>query len=184
MAEQETGPVTNGSGDNGAMAAGSETQVSVLAQYVKDLSVENPSAPAVFQWTEQAQLDVQFNIQVDKIADEVHEVVLKIDVSARSSQGVHFVIDLAYGGLFGLRNVPEEAMGPFFLIEAPRILFPFARQIVAESVSNLGFPPLLLDPVDFTAAYMQQLQAQGGDADAGTETGGGAPVPAETESDA
>ena len=194
MAQQDTGPettpMTNGSGDNGGIAQGGETQVSVLAQYVKDLSVENPSAPAVFQWTEQAQLDVQFNIQVDKIADEVHEVVLKIDVSARSSQGVHFVIDLAYGGLFGLRNVPEEAMGPFFLIEAPRILFPFARQIVAESVSGMGFPPLLLDPVDFTAAYMQQLQAaeaaggETGGTPGGTGAGSETPVPAETESDA
>lgn len=187
MAEQETGPatnsMTNGSGDNGAMAGG-ETQVSVLAQYVKDLSVENPSAPAVFQWTEQAQLDVQFNIQVDKIAEDVHEVVLKIDVSARSSQGVHFVIDLAYGGLFGLRNVPEEAIGPFFLIEAPRILFPFARQVIAESVSGMGFPPLLLDPVDFTAAYMQQLQAAQAAGGAAGGEGGEAPVPAESESDA
>lgn len=174
MAEQETGPVTNGSGD---MAAGGETQVSVLAQYVKDLSAENPSAPAVFQWTEQAQLDVQFNIQADKVADGVHEVVLKIAASARSSEGVHFVVDLAYGGLFGLRNVPEEAMGPFFLIEAPRILFPFARQVIAESVSGMGFPPLLLDPVDFTAAYMQQLQAAQPAGEAASE-------PVKSESDA
>lgn len=173
--------MTNGSGDNNGAAADSETQVSVLAQYVKDLSVENPSAPAVFQWTEQAQLDVQFNIQVDKIADQVHEVVLKIDVSARSSLGVHFVIDLAYGGLFGLRNVPEDALGPFLLIEAPRILFPFARQVIAESVAGMGFPPLLLDPVDFTAAYMSQLQAaQAGGEAAGDESA----VPAKSESDA
>ena len=177
MAEQETGPMTNGSGENSG-----ETQVSVLAQYVKDLSVENPSAPAVFQWTEQAQLDVQFNIQVDRVAEEVHEVALKIDVSARSSQGVHFVIDLAYGGLFGLRNVPEEALGPFLLIEAPRILFPFARQIIAEAVSGMGFPPLLLDPIDFTAAYMQQVQASQAE---GGETGGGeTPAPAEPKADA
>lgn len=184
MAEQETSPVTNGSGDNGAMA-GSEPQVSVLAQYVKDLSAENPSAPAVFQWTEQAQLDVQFNIQVDKIADEVHEIVLKIDVSARSSQGIHFVIDLAYGGLFGLRNVPEEALPPFMLIEAPRLIFPFARQIVADAVSNAGFPPLLLDPIDFAAAYMAQLQAAeqaGGEGESGG--GGEAPAPSDVPSEA
>lgn len=176
MAENETGPVTNGSGENGA---GAEPQISILAQYVKDLSVENPSAPQVYQWTDQASLDVQFNIAVDKVSDEVHEVVLKIDVSARSNQGIHFVVDLSYAGLFGLRNLPEEALGPVLLIEAPRLIFPFARQIIAEAVTGAGFPPLLLDPIDFGAAYMAQLQA------AQDEQGGApAPAPADTPSDA
>ena len=112
-----------------------------------------------FQWQVQPSLDVQFNINVEKVADDVHEVALKIDVSARSDNGVHFVVDLSYAGLFGLRNVPEEALPPFLLIEAPRLLFPFARQIIAEAVTNTGFPPLLLDPIDFAAAYMAQLQA-------------------------
>src|SRR5881398_3660070 len=151
MADQEPSSPANGSGENP-----NDTQVSILTQYVKDLSVENPSAPVVFQWQVQPALDVQFNIGIDKAADEVHEVVLKIAVSARSDNGVHFVIDLSYAGLFGIRNLPDEALQPFLLIEAPRLLFPFARQIVAEAVANLGFPPLLLDPIDFTAAYMSQ----------------------------
>ena len=108
----------------------------------------------------QPTLDVQFNIAVNPSAEDVHEVMLKIDVSARSDNGVHFVVDLSYAGLFGLRNLPDEALQPFLLIEAPRLLFPFARQIVAEAVSNTGFPPLLLDPIDFAGAYMAQLQAQ------------------------
>src|SRR4051794_41748663 len=170
MAEQEPAAGGNGSGEN-------EAQVSILAQYVKDLSVENPSAPQVFQWQTQPTLDVQFNINVEKAADDVHEVTLKIEVAARSDNGVHFVVDLSYACLFGLRNVPEEALPPFLLIEAPRLLFPFARQIVAEAVTNLGFPPLLLDPIDFTAAYVAQVQAaQGGgsgelSADAGEPAG-------------
>lgn len=176
MAEQETPPVTNGSGENGADG---EPQISVLAQYIKDLSVENPSAPSVFQWTDQASLDVQFNIAIDKVADDVHEVTLKIDVTARSTQGVHFVVDLSYAGLVGLRNMPEEALGPILLIEAPRLLFPFARQIIADAVVGSGFPPLMLDPIDFGAAYMAQLQA----AQAGS-AGGEAPAPAETPTDA
>ena len=135
----------------------SEPQVAILAQYIKDLSVENPSAPQVFSVAGPAELDVQFNINVEGAGDDVHEVALKIDVSARSDNGVHFVVDLSYAGLFGLRNVPEEALQPFLLIEAPRLLFPFARQIIAEAVSNTGFPPLLLDPIDFAAAYMAQL---------------------------
>ena len=173
MAEQQPASVGNGSGD-----LGDAPQVSILAQYTKDLSVENPSAPQVYQWQVQPNLEVQFNINVAGAAEDVHEVALKIDVTARSDNGVHFVVDLTYAGLFGLRNVPEEALQPFLLIEAPRLLFPFARQIVADAVTNSGFPPLLLDPIDFTSAYMSQAQAQQG------VEGGGEAAPAETPGDA
>jgi preprotein translocase subunit SecB len=155
MADQQ--PASNG---NGSGESSNEPQVSILAQYIKDLSVENPSSPQVYSWQVQPSLDVQFNIGVNPAAEDVHEVTLKMEVTAKSENGVHFVIDLSYGGLFGLRNLPEEALQPFLLIEAPRLLFPFARQIVAEATSNTGFPPLLLDPIDFTGAYMAQLQAQ------------------------
>ena len=151
-------------GGNGSGETGDEPSVSILAQYTKDLSVENPSAPQVYQWQVQPNLDVQFNINVESVADDVHEIVLKIEVTARSDNGVHFAVDLSYGGLFGVRNLPPEALQPFLLIEAPRLVFPFARQIVAEAVTNAGFPPLLLDPIDFAAAYVSQMQAQGGEA--------------------
>ena len=111
-------------------------QVSILAQYVKDLSVENPSlrrsslaGPAAASTSSSTSASTQPR-------DEVHEVTLKIDVSARSDNGVHFVVDLSYAGLFGLRNVPDRSAPPFLLIEAPRLLFPFARQIIAEAISN------------------------------------------------
>jgi preprotein translocase subunit SecB len=156
MADQEPASSGNGSGESG-----SEPQVSILAQYIKDLSVENPSAPQVYSWQVQPSLDVQFNIAVNPAAEDVHEVTLKIDVSARSDNGVHFVIELSYAGLFGLRNLPQEALQPVLLIEAPRLIFPFARQIIADAVSGSGFPPLLLDPIDFTAAYMQAAQQPG-----------------------
>jgi preprotein translocase subunit SecB len=147
-------------GANGAVDQSAEApQVAALAQYVKDLSVENPSAPQVFQWNEQPQLDVQFNIAVNKVADDVHEVVLKIDASARSASGVQFVLDLSYAGIFGLRNLPEEALPPFLLVEGPRLLFPFARQVVAAATQDAGFPPLMLDPIDFAGIYMAQVQA-------------------------
>src|SRR5690242_17084724 len=157
MADQQPVPGGNGSGETG-----NEPQVSILAQYIKDLSVENPSAPQVFSWQVQPGLDVQFNIAVNSAQENVHEVILKVEITARSENGVHFVVDLSYAGLFGLRNIPEEALQPFLLIEAPRTIFPFARQVIAEAVSNTGFPPLLLDPIDFGAAYMAQLQAQQG----------------------
>ena len=153
-------PATNGE----APEADGPPQVAALAQYIKDLSVENPNSPTVYSWDVQPELDVQFNINVSRVSEDVHEVVLKIDASAKSPNGVHFVIDLSYGGLFGLKNVPEEALAPFLLVEAPRLLFPFARQIVASSVQDAGFPPLMLDPINFEAIYMSQAQQQGGGA--------------------
>ena len=134
-------------------------QINGLAQYIKDLSVENPSAPQVFQWQTTPQLDVQFNLNIGRVSDEVHEVVLRIELKAASDQGAHFLVDLSYAGVFALVNVPEDAVAPFLLVEGPRLLFPFARQIVAEAVQNLGFPPVLLDPIDFAGAYMAQLEA-------------------------
>jgi preprotein translocase subunit SecB len=153
MADQDPNSGGNGADDNG------QPQVSILAQYVKDLSVENPSAPKVYSWQVQPTLDVQFNLNVEDQGDGVHEVTLKFDISARSDNGVHFVIDLTYSGLFGIRNLPQEALPPFLLIEAPRLLFPFARQVIAEAISSAGFPPLMLDPIDFGSAYMAQLEA-------------------------
>jgi preprotein translocase subunit SecB len=147
------------SGGNGSAEPSGEAQISVLAQYIKDFSVENPSSPQVFQWQTQPTLDVQYQINVEKAGDDVHEVTLKIEVTARSDSGVHFVVDLSYAALFGLRGVPEEALGPILLVEAPRLTFPFARQIIADAISNTGFPPLLLDPIDFAGAYVAQVQA-------------------------
>lgn len=157
MADQDTTtPAPEAMGEGGADAP----QAGTIAQYIKDLSVESPSAPQVFQWSDQPALEVQFGINGGKISDDVHEVILKVEVSAKSSNGTHFIIDLSYAGLFGFRNIPEDALPPFLLVEAPRLLFPFARQIIAEAVQNLGFPPVLLDPIDFGAAYMAQLEAQ------------------------
>ena len=133
-------------------------QVGIISQYVKDLSFENPNAPAVYQWQVQPQIDVQFNIGSNKAADDVYEVVLKIDVRASGDQGVAFAVELSYAGLFGIRNVPEEQIQPFCYAEAPRLVFPFARRVLADAVRDGGFPPLLLEPIDFAGLYMQQAQ--------------------------
>ena len=155
MADQDSIAPGNGSGD-----PANAPQAATLAQYVKDLSVESPNAPQVFQWQEQPSVDVQFNLGANQVADEIHEVVIKIQVSGRSDSGVHFLVDLSYAGLFALRNIPEEALTPFLMVEAPRLLFPFARQIIADATQNTGFPPLLLDGIDFGSAYLSQLQGQ------------------------
>jgi len=149
-------------------------QVGVLAQYVKDLSFENPNAPAVFQWQGQPQTDVQFNIGTQVVAPDVHEVVLKVEITAQGSEGVAFRIELLYAGLFALKNVPPEQLQPFLLAEAPRILFPFARRLIADASIDGGFPPLLLDPIDFAGLYMQsaaQAQAEATGGQAGDVTG-------------
>ncbi|MGI8932178.1 MAG: protein-export chaperone SecB [Sphingomicrobium sp.] len=155
-APETADPVLEPKGDDNAEGP----QAATIAQYIKDLSVESPSAPQVFQWQTQPSLDVQFGINGGQVGDDVHEVILKIEVNAKSENGTHFIVDLTYAGLFGFRNIPEEALPPFLLVEAPRLLFPFARQIVAEAVQNLGFPPVLLDPIDFAAAYVAQTEAQ------------------------
>jgi preprotein translocase subunit SecB len=142
-----------------ANGADTAPQIALISQYIKDLSFENPNAPAVYQWQEQPQIDVQFNIGAEKVGDEVIEVALKIEVKATTGQGTAFAVDLLFAALFGMRNVPEEQMQPFMLAEAPRLIFPFARRVLADAVRDGGFPPLLLDPIDFGALYMQQAEA-------------------------
>jgi preprotein translocase subunit SecB len=132
-------------------------QVGIISQYVKDLSFENPNAPAVYQWQGQPQIEVGFDIGATKLGDEIHEVTLKVDVRARTDGQTAFAVELLYAGLVGMRNVPEEQVQPFLLAEAPRILFPFARQIVTQTVQDGGFPPLLLEPIDFGGLYMQRV---------------------------
>jgi preprotein translocase subunit SecB len=173
MADQDPINPNNGSGPQGE--PGGEPQIAQIAQYIKDMSVESPNAPAVFQWQVQPQVDIGFNINVNNITDEVHEVILKVSVNAKSENGAHFLIDLSYAGLFGIRNIPDNAIGAFLLVEAPRLLFPFARQVIAESVQNTGFPPLLIEPIDFGAAYVQQLEATQGEQGAGNGNGEEAP---------
>ncbi len=149
--------------ENGFDAAGQDLpQVSILTQYVKDLSFENPNAPTSLQSQEQPRIDVNVSVNAKRGGDNVYEVELKISAKAMTGDSVAFVVDLLYAGLFGLANVPEEALEPFLIIEAPRIIFPFARRIIADSVRDGGFPPLMLDPIDFASLYMAQQQgAQG-----------------------
>ncbi|QNQ07652.1 protein-export chaperone SecB [Sphingomonas alpina] len=164
--------------DNGAnggepYANGEDTTpaIGLISQYVKDLSFENPNAPAVYQNPAQPQIDVQFNIGSGQVGEDVHEVVLRIDVRAEADGQVAFIAELAYAGLFGIRNVPAEHIQPFLLGEAPRLIFPFARRVLADAIRDGGFPPLLLEPIDFAALYQQQALAEGQPAVTTAETG-------------
>ncbi|MEO0062125.1 MAG: hypothetical protein RLZZ08_685 [Pseudomonadota bacterium] len=132
----------------------------LLTQYVKDLSVENPKAPDSFQWPDAPALDVQFNISARRLSDEVTEVELKVSASAKCEQGTAYIVELAYCGLIGMRNMTEEQQHGFTYAEAPRLLFPYARRVISDAVRDAGFAPLMLEPIDFTGLYVQQLQQQ------------------------
>ncbi len=137
-------------------------QVTILVQYAKDLSFENPNAPMSLQAGGQPKIEVNVAVNAKRAGDGVFEAELKITAKATAEdETTAFVVELVYAGLFGLSNVPEEALEPFLIIEAPRILFPFARRIIADATRDGGFPPLMLDPIDFGALYMAQ-QANGG----------------------
>jgi preprotein translocase subunit SecB len=146
-----------GNGEDTSPSAG------IISQYVKDLSVENPNAPDSFQWQDAPQLDIQFNIGARPINEEVQEVEMKIVVTAKAEAGTAYIVDLAYCGLVGMRNLDDAQKHAFTYAEAPRIIFPFARRVLADAVRDAGFPPLMLEPIDFNGLYVQQLAAQQGE---------------------
>ena len=150
--------MTNG---NGAPTDGGlPPQLNVLAQYTKDLSFENPNAPASLQQTAQPQINISVNVVTNPLSDTDIEVTLRLEGKAETAGSVMFNIELQFAGVFRIQNVPQEQVQPLVLIECPRLLFPFAREIIATSVRNGGFPPLMLDPIDFVALYQQRLAQQ------------------------
>lgn len=164
-------------GGENAPAAG------MVAQYIKDLSFENPNAPASFQNAGGAPaIDVNVNVGVRQMNEEMFEVELKIsakatnkDESGNDAQAA-FVVELAYAGLFGMRNIPEDQAKPFLLINAPMMMFPFARRIIADATRDGGFMPLMLDVIDFGALYRQQQMQAEGQADAANAEGAPQPI--------
>ena len=153
---------TNGSGaDGGAQANQAAPQLNVLAQYVKDLSFENPNAPRSLQQQQaQPQINIQINVNAKPLAESDYEVELKIEGRAEVPGLVLFSFDLLYAGVFRIVNVPQENLPAIVMIECPRLLFPFARELIATAVRNGGFPPLMIDPVDFVSLYRQKMESQ------------------------
>ena len=139
----------------GPEGAPSIPNLQIVGQYIKDLSFENPGAPAGL--TQRPQIEFGIDVQA-KRGDEMHfEVELKLRVHAKSEDRQLFLLELAYAGLFRLSNIPEEAMQPILLIQAPHMLFPFARRIVADVVRDGGMPPLMIEPIDFVALYQAKM---------------------------
>lgn len=135
-----------------------------LAQYVKDLSFENPNAPrSLGPQTEPPNISVQVNVGAKPLSAGEFEVDLTLEGKAGEGEGLLFNFELIYSGVFRLANIPEQHIHQVLMIECPRLLFPFARAILANSVRDGGFPPFLLQPIDFAALYqarMEEMAAQ------------------------
>ena len=168
MAKKKEGPETTGNGKPGVTGQPPEaeqaaTQVAgaelnVLGQYIKDLSFESPAAPEVLQTPPpNPQLQVTVNVNAVSKSDENYEVVLNIEVHAKGDTGVIYNIELFYAGMFRMRGVPQNMLQPVLFIDCPAILFPFVRRVLADITRDGGFPPLMLDPIDFGRLYAQNL---------------------------
>src|SRR5262249_51564886 len=146
-------PTNGGQGTEAAPA-----QLNVLAQYIKDLSFENPNAPRSLQPAQQQPaINIQINVGAKPLSETDVEVELKIDGKAEISGTVLFQFELVYAGVFRLQNIPQPDIHPIMMIECPRLLFPFARAIISDPVQNGVSPPLRIDPVDFVGLYRQRM---------------------------
>ena len=157
---------TNGNGTGQAPGAQSAPSLNALVQFTKDFSFENPNAPrSLGPQEKQPNISIQVNVNAQQLSESEFLVDLLLEGSAGEGADTLFKFELDYAGIFRLMNIPEEQRHPVVMIECPRLLFPFARQIIAEAVRGGGFPPLYIDPIDFGALYqsrMAEVAKQGG----------------------
>jgi preprotein translocase subunit SecB len=143
---------------NGGPTSGQSPQLNVLAQYIKDFSFENPNAPrSLAPAPQQPSINIQINVNAKPLADADVEVELSLEGKAEVAGTILFSFDLVFAGVFRIQNVAQQDLHPIVMIECPRLLFPFAREIIAAAVRNGGFPPLLIDPVDFVGLYRRKM---------------------------
>lgn len=137
--------------------------LAVNGQFIKDLSFEVPHAPTIFAELRQApEIPIGIDIQASRLGEDTYEVVLAINVEAKAGDKTAFILELSYAGVFTLRGLPQDHVQPVLLIECPRLLFPFARNVIADLTRDGGFPPLMMQPIDFVALYRQRMENQAG----------------------
>ncbi len=159
---------------------GNAPSMNLVGQYIRDLSFENPGAPAtLLAGGANPAFNVSISVGVKKQNDEIYAVELTLLAKANRDETVLFNVELVYGGIFRLKNVPEAQMSPLLMVECPRLIFPFARQVLASVTQQGGFPPLMMEPVDFSAIYRQNLAKLA--AQAGAPGTAAAPVAPEGE---
>src|SRR5579872_3499162 len=134
--------------------------MSLIGQYIRDLSFQSPGAPgSIMLGAGNPTFSVNINVGVKKQADEIYAVEITLNAKADRDAAVLFAVELVYGGVFRIRNVPEARLPELLMIECPRLIFPFARQVLASVTQQGGFPPLMMEPVDFSQVYLQNLKA-------------------------
>ena len=158
MAEETT---TNGADGASTPSPAGPQQLILNAQYIKDLSFENPRAPqSLIQQTAQPDVEINVDVKANNLGPEVFEVVLTINATARAQGETVFLIELAYGSVVTIKNATAEMLPMLVLVETPRIVFPFARSVIANATRDGGFPPLMINPIDFAELLRRQQAAQ------------------------
>ncbi|SHJ98919.1 protein-export chaperone SecB [Aureimonas altamirensis] len=145
---------------NGQTATAAAPSLNVLTQYIKDLSFESPNAPGVLRGqSKPPAINIGVNVSALPVNGSDGEYDVKLTLNARAGEGAEamFLVELQYGGIFRVQNFPQEHLLPVLFIECPRLLFPFARQVIADVTRNGGFPPLMVDPIDFAALFQQRM---------------------------
>ena len=164
MTDQNDNPQTNGSSDETSENPATG-EFRVLGQYIKDLSFENPKAPMSLQnLDDKPTLNVEVNVNARKLGDDTYESAIDFKAQAKSNDEVIYNLETVYSGVFRIAGIPDNMLQPMLLINCPSILFPFLRRIIADLTREGGYPPLLLDPIDFAGLYttrMEQAQAEG-----------------------
>lgn len=150
-------------GKNGSAPVQPQVQVKILSQYVKDLSFENPNVRKLMASPgDQPSLKVEVNVNAERIEGEIFESAIEFKATATNNVGTIYVLETVYAGLFRIESMPEQALEPFLLISGPTTIFPFLRRLVADVTREGGYPPLMLDPIDFANLYMRrQKELQG-----------------------
>lgn len=149
-------PNGNGTGNG----SGEPPRMQILAQYVKDLSFENPGAP--MNQSVRPAIDLGVDLQARRVENDHFEIELRLRVSAKHEEKTLFLMELSYAGVMLIQNVPEDVIQQILLIEAPHLLFPFARRVVADTIRDGGMPPLMIEPIDFAALYRAKAEQQQG----------------------
>ncbi|MBO0663482.1 protein-export chaperone SecB [Jiella sp. MQZ9-1] len=154
--------INENTGANGAAASedGPQPSLNVLTQYIKDLSFESPNAPAILRSQSQGpSINIGVNVGANQIVEGQDDYDVRLTLNAKAGEGANmlFHVELEYGGVFRVQNFPQEHLLPLLFIECPRLLFPFARQVVADVTRNGGFPPLMIDPIDFAQLFQQRM---------------------------
>lgn len=165
----------NGSSGNGSSKSAGEAvaperpqpiQAKIVSQYIKDLSFENPNfRKLITSPGDQPNLTVEVNVGAQRIENDLYESAIEFKATAANNLGTIYVLETVYAGLLKIESIPEQALEPFLLISGPTMIFPFLRRLVADITREGGFPPLLLDPIDFGSLYerrQQQLAQQAG----------------------